>query len=151
MAHCDPDPGADTLVGRRAERAALEEAFDAAAAGRCPVLFVGGEAGVGKSVLVDVVLTARGTRRVSVAADDRGAPAMDLLVRLVDGLGGARALTGRDGLDGTRVAAAVGAALTAHAGHEPLAVVLDDVQWSDEGSLAQLPVLARTLAPLSSW
>src|SRR6185312_3002523 len=41
------------LVGREAEVAALEEAFEEALAGRCRGVLVGGAAGVGKTALVD--------------------------------------------------------------------------------------------------
>ncbi|HEX4978507.1 MAG TPA: AAA family ATPase [Acidimicrobiales bacterium] len=66
------------LVGRSRERDTLEQALTAACAGRGQVVFVVGEAGIGKSRLV---------REVSVTAQQRGCPI--LRGRAVPGSGGA--------------------------------------------------------------
>ena len=51
-------PAPDALVGRTAERALLKAAYERAAAGQRQVVFVTGEAGIGKSRLVDAFLAA---------------------------------------------------------------------------------------------
>lgn len=51
-------PAPDAFVGRAAERALLKAAYERAAAGQRQVVFVTGEAGIGKSRLVDAFLAA---------------------------------------------------------------------------------------------
>ena len=53
-----PLPAPDALVGRAVERALLMDAYERAAAGQRQLVFVSGEAGIGKSRLVEAFLAA---------------------------------------------------------------------------------------------
>ncbi|MGH9152369.1 MAG: AAA family ATPase, partial [Acidimicrobiales bacterium] len=68
-----------TLVGRAAELAAVDAALGAALEGRTTTLLVAGEAGIGKTRLLEQVARLAGARAVPVlwgrATDDDGAPA----------------------------------------------------------------------------
>jgi predicted ATPase len=95
-------PGRRPTVGRSEERAALRAGFDAAAVGRGLILCVTGEAGLGKTTLVEDFLgeLAAGARPCSIArgrCSERLAgaeaylPVLEALHGLLDGPGGASA------------------------------------------------------------
>jgi tetratricopeptide (TPR) repeat protein len=58
----DPRRAVRPLIGRDAERAELLKRLDAAAAGQGSVVFIGGEAGIGKTRLIEELATAARTR-----------------------------------------------------------------------------------------
>ncbi len=129
------------IVGRARERASLLAAIDAASGGRPQLVFVSGEAGIGKTTLVDDVArhVATGGRRVVRGSAD----ALD-----VDGFAlwaGPRRQLGLTAIGDDRwdVLDAVAEALDSAA---PLLVVLEDVHWADDESLwllGQLPSFVR--------
>lgn len=62
-----PRPAALAIVGREQERAALDLALDRAAAGERRIVFVSGEAGIGKTAVIDrFVADALGAKRACV-------------------------------------------------------------------------------------
>ena len=151
------------LVGREAQVEALQEFLHGAAAGRPPVMLVAGEAGVGKTALVDHVLARAGqpVRRgwaagrksavyealaqvLTPAASGQpmgpGGPEHELAL-VLPGLGPPSAQASRSAL-----AAAVGAALARMAGPGRLAVFLDDLHWADDATLDLLPALAGAIS-----
>ena len=67
MSHPEPRAATRTLVGREAPLAELRTALDGARAGRRQVVFVTGEAGIGKTSLVDAFLDEVGRSRVWIA------------------------------------------------------------------------------------
>ncbi|OFW00534.1 MAG: hypothetical protein A3I61_12300 [Acidobacteria bacterium RIFCSPLOWO2_02_FULL_68_18] len=96
-AQAEPPPEAGPIVGREAEIAQLDEWFTHAAGGRRHVAFVRGEAGLGKTALVDLLLSRPTTQRVKVGrgqcVEQHGPgeaylPLFDALGRLCRGRGG---------------------------------------------------------------
>lgn len=163
------------FIGRVAERAALAEALDRAAAGQPHVVLIAGEAGVGKSRLLTEVSTlaaASGSTTVSGHCIDLAigtfpyAPFVDV-VRDLQHVGvtaslplATRAELGRlvpelaaEGGSGSipqlgdqgRLFAAVRDAIAAAAITEPLVVVLEDLHWADPSTLDLVTYLARSM------
>ncbi|MCU7725076.1 AAA family ATPase [Actinoplanes sp. KI2] len=146
------------LVGRVAEVVALDELRAAAERGSGAVALLTGEAGIGKTAVVEEAVSRAAAAGVTVltgrADPDEGAPAFWPWLRLldsdVDGLSPSLlALTD----EGEPAAAArfrairdVLAALTAAAARTPLVLVLEDLHWADPSSLALLAALAREVS-----
>jgi hypothetical protein len=150
------------LLDRLTERAALGQLLAAARGGRGAVLGVRGEAGVGKTALVeDAVAAAAGMRIARVAGVESEmelacAALQQLCAPLLGGLG---RLPGpqREALGvvfGLRAGAApdrlvVGLAalslLAEAALQQPVLCVIDDAQWLDRASAQALGVVARRL------
>lgn len=133
-----------------------------ARAGRSSVLAVVGEAGIGKSVILDAaaaealdlqVLRARGiqseTRIPFAALYELLRPALDHLDRLAvpqrEALEGALALRPATAQDRFAVGAATLSLLAAHAEESPLLVLIDDAQWIDGSSADALRFAFRRL------
>jgi len=157
------------LVGRQAERARLEEALDRARLGDGSLVLIAGEAGVGKTRLVEELAAQPGVRALwGRAVHDAAAPYSPIVAALrshlrsiPDGLDGCGALKphlalilpelGEPADAGGRATLfeAVRWAFAQAAAEQPLLVVLDDLQWSDDATLELLPALADALAGLS--
>ncbi|HET9016531.1 MAG TPA: AAA family ATPase, partial [Thermomicrobiaceae bacterium] len=146
------------LVGRERERALLCAQLDAMLAGHGGLVLVGGEAGIGKTTLVE---------DLAIQAEEAGClvlwgHAYDLtvtppygpwieVVRRYQASGREPAFPGF--LDDPEALAALGtqerlftavtAFFAAVASRQPQVVVLDDLHWADPGSLDLLRVLAR--------
>ena len=160
------------VVGRPAELAAIEDGINAAAGGRLSAVAVEGEPGIGKTRLLLAareIAVARGFLTVAVGADEElrgpfllarsilGAPEVGEAVAGTDSeaaiVAAAQALGGRDdpafaGLSADQrllrsfdLATMAVRALTAG---QPLALLIDDMQWSDEDSLRLLRYVIRT-------
>ncbi|TFV99839.1 ATP-binding protein [Leifsonia flava] len=151
------------LLGRAAERQAIERLLAGARVGDGGALVITGDPGIGKSALLDAV---RSTTAGMLVITVRGAEAEhevpfaglhqlcaplsglipDLAAPQADALGVALAL--RDGPAPGRFA--VGAALlgllTRAAEDTPLAVVIDDAQHLDESSASAIAFVARRLS-----
>lgn len=182
-----------TVIGRSAERRAMAEAAEAAAAGRRATILLEGESGIGKSCLLEELLAAWvGAGRAGYSAEcssgessahlaawrpliqaicgiDEGAPPQAQQARLEaclamapPGLRGAAPLLARAlGVAGPRrefaqplaaaeareLVALAAALIAAHAGEAPLLIVLEDIHWADETSLALAAALARDGPP----
>ena len=156
------------LVGRRHERRRLEEALQQARLGCGSLVLVAGDAGVGKSRLVDhvsgesgarvlwgrarqgaatpygpVVSALRSLLRVDVRGLDGCGPLRDHLALILPELGEPAAESDRPTLF-----EAVRGAMGHLAREETAVVVLDDLQWSDEATLELLPALAESVSEL---
>ena len=157
----------EVLIDRDAERAALEEVLEEAVTGRGTLMLVAGDAGVGKTRLVEevagaadarflrgtsnsrefaygpVISALRGYRRsVPDGLADCG-PLRPHLALLLPELGDAV-----DETDRATVFEAVRCALVSVCRDEPAVMLLDDLQWSDDTTLELLAVLAGSLREL---
>lgn len=152
----------DMLHGRDAEAAAIGALLDGARGGRSGVLVLYGDAGIGKSALLDhAVAAAAGMAVLRSAGVEFEAElpyaGLQLLLRKAMGSLDAlpapqqRALRTAFGLsaDGAAEPMFVGLAvlslLAEHAGDGPLVCVVDDAQWLDRASVDALVFAARRL------
>ncbi|WP_073502429.1 helix-turn-helix transcriptional regulator [Actinacidiphila paucisporea] len=150
------------LHGRDGEAAALRVLLDGARAGRSGVLVLRGEAGIGKTALLDDLVAAAGGMTVvrgSGVEFEAELPfaALQLLLRpamgALDALPGPqrRALRAAFGLategagEPMFVGLAVLSLLSEYAGVGPLLCVVDDAQWLDRASTDALLFAARRL------
>jgi predicted ATPase len=167
----DVDPVAAPLRGRGPEVAALGEVLDRVAAGRPAVVLIEGEAGIGKTRLLDAALEDARARGMQVArgraeeleqhrpfglvaaafgcvrssADPRRAAIADLLASHA-GDRGPVTVTSDPGLR-FRVVDAFTDLVEALGLAGPLVIGLDDLQWADPSSLLTLAALARRARP----
>jgi DNA-binding CsgD family transcriptional regulator len=150
------------LIGRDAERARLQELLVDARDGRSSVLVVSGEAGVGKTALLDdAARRADGMRVVRVVGVESEAtmpfgtlfdvcrPFLgsigDLPDRQRQALEGALAMGPAAESDRFAIGAATLTLLAADARETPLLLVIDDAQWLDDASAASLSFALRRL------
>jgi DNA-binding NarL/FixJ family response regulator len=161
-------PGRQPLYGRDAELTVLRAALDEAVAGRGRLVLVGGEAGIGKTSLVQALAaeaTAAGVAVLAGGCDDLGTtppygpwiellrayepdddPARTDLPPLPPGLANADVfgtLSGQDALFGQAHAFVVEVAE-----RRPLLLILEDQHWADQASLDLLRFLGRHLATI---
>ena len=153
---------AQALRGRDGEQAALDRLLDEVRAGDSRVLVLRGEAGVGKTVLLDYVQEhASGCRVVRAAGVESEmelafavlhqlfAPLLTSLARLPDPQSGA--LSTAFGLgtgtapDRYTVGLAALGLLSEVAEERPLVCLVDDAQWLDRASAQALAFVARRL------
>ncbi|MGH9649674.1 MAG: ATP-binding protein, partial [Terriglobales bacterium] len=163
--------GRAPIVGREAERTTIVDELEAVAARTLRVVSVEGEAGIGKTSLLEVAAQearSRGFGVVIVGADEelRGpfillrtllvstsmerladeASAREMLEQARDVLWGRQQIPG--GLSPSeqmlRVYDMATVALRSVASAHPLALLFDDIQWADEDSLKLIRYLVRT-------
>ncbi len=156
------DLGVPGLLGRRAERAALDRLLERARGGRSAVLVVCGEPGIGKTALLDYAAgRASGFRVVRAWGVESEMelpyaglhqlclPLLDRLEKLPgpqrDALQVAFGL--REGRPSERflVGLAILSLLSGSAEDQPLACLVDDAQWLDHSSVQALAFAARRL------
>jgi DNA-binding CsgD family transcriptional regulator len=150
------------LLGRRSECAALDELVASVRAGPSRALVLRGEAGVGKSALLEYLVQRASRCSIARAAGVESemelafaglhqlcAPFVDRLERLPgpqrDALGTAFGLRDGDAPDRFLVGLAVLSLLSDVAEERPLVCVLDDAQWLDGASAQALAFVARRL------
>ncbi|MGO9753888.1 MAG: ATP-binding protein [Solirubrobacteraceae bacterium] len=157
------EPGLSAgLAGREPERAAIERLLAGAVAGQSGVLVLRGEAGIGKSALLEV--SRRGAAGMTVLEVTGVETESDLafaglfgLLRPVLAFAGelpavqAAALEGALGLassadpDRFLVSAAALGLIAAAAEHQPVVCVVDDAHWLDTPSADAMVFVARRL------
>jgi DNA-binding CsgD family transcriptional regulator len=150
------------LQGRRTECAALDRLLETARGGHSGVLVVRGEAGIGKSALLEYTLEAASEFHVTKAAGVESemelpfaglhqlcATLLDRLDRLPppqrDALGTAFGLTSGTRPDRFLVGLAFLSLLSDASDQEPLLGLIDDAQWLDQSSAQVLAFVARRL------
>jgi DNA-binding CsgD family transcriptional regulator len=142
------------LLEREEALAALGRVIEELTNGRAACLFLSGEAGLGKTTLLDFAghLAEPAIRvvRCRASAMDIDVP-FGLVAQLLEPLAG-RPLTDRPEADPAEARAAVLARtrslFEATTKDAPLLLLLDDIHWLDADSLAMLPVLVRLSTPL---
>jgi predicted ATPase len=153
------------LLGRRAQRVAIEHLLDQAQAGRSGALVVRGEAGIGKTAILEYtrdVAIASGFRveySAGVEAESQFAfaalhqlcaPLLDWVGVLSEpqqaALGVALGLRGGAAPDRFLVGLATLNLLAEVAEEGPLLCLVDDAQWLDEASAQLLAFVARRVA-----
>ena len=149
-------------MGRDVERAQLRELLADAREGRSRVLVVRGEAGVGKTALLDDAVEAASGMQVVRAVGVESETTMpfgalfdvcrsflgsigDLPDRQRRALEGALALGPATEGDRFAIGAATLSLLASDAREAPLLVVIDDAQWLDDASAASLAFALRRL------
>src|SRR5215475_9253533 len=154
--------GPEMLLDRHAERAVLDKLLDAARGGRSGVLVVRGEAGVGKTALLDyAVQSAAGMRIARLAGVESEMelsfaalqqcclPILDLVERLPDpqrdALGVAFGLRAGQAPDPFLVGLAALSLLSETVKDQPLLCVIDDAQWLDRASAQAVGFVARRM------
>ncbi|MFE2088609.1 AAA family ATPase [Streptomyces sp. NPDC059460] len=151
--------GRSELIGRRRESETVNLLVEGVRAGRGGALVVRGEAGIGKSALLDSVRTVPGVRVLRVggvefetelafaAVHQLCAPTLDGLGKLpapqLEALSAAFGLGGEGVPDRFRVGLAVLGLLSETAAKQPLLCVVDDAQWLDQASAQTLAFAAR--------
>jgi DNA-binding CsgD family transcriptional regulator len=150
------------LIGRAAERRQIDSLLDAARQGTSGALLLEGEAGVGKSALLQYATDQAGglhvlaTRGVESESEIPFSGLFDLLRPILSlrkripvpqaaALAGALALGPPLAGDPFAIFAATFSLLVAAADQQPLLAIVDDVQWLDVGSTAALLFCARRL------
>lgn len=155
------------LVGRRAERAAIDALVEGAERGTGAALLVTGEPGIGKTSLledaVERLAAGAAVLRAAGRESDVDLPFAGLASLLLPAerqfralpLPQARALRralgleeAGDAVDRLSVGVATLGVLAGLAGQRPVLIVVDDLQWFDEPSRATILFAARRLAPL---
>jgi DNA-binding CsgD family transcriptional regulator len=159
MASDSPHRG---LLGRSGETTTLDRLLEAVRAGESRALAIRGDAGVGKTALLEYVAEHAMGCRVARAAGVQAemelafaglhqlcAPMLDRLERLPgpqrDALGAAFGLTTGHAPDRFLVGLAVLSLLAEVAEERPLVCLIDDVQWLDRASAQALAFVARRL------
>jgi DNA-binding CsgD family transcriptional regulator len=154
-------PG-ELLLGRRGEREVLDRLLDGVRGGQSRVLVMTGEAGVGKTALLEYAISSASGFRVAravgiesemeltfAALQQLCAPMLDRLARLPgpqqDALRVAFGLSSGDAPDRFLVGLAVLSLLSTVAEDQPLLCVVDDAQWLDGASAQALAFVARRL------
>jgi len=142
-------PQLDLFVGRDAEFARVAEVVTRAKAGQPWLVAIEGEPGMGKTTLARRCLAAASGLRVLSARADQAETDLDfgLADQLLRSARGAVPAAGTDPADssfavGARLLQAVGELQAAGA----VAVVVDDVQWADRGSVEALTFMLRRLS-----
>jgi DNA-binding CsgD family transcriptional regulator len=150
------------LFGRQGERAILDGLVVGARAGKSQVLVVRGEAGIGKTALLDYLETNAGGCRIARSAGAEAemelayaglhqicGPFLDRLDRLPEpqriAISTAFGLITGDAPDRFMVGLAVLDLLAERSEEQPLICLVDDAQWLDEVSAQALAFVARRL------
>ncbi|MGH8922158.1 MAG: AAA family ATPase [Actinomycetes bacterium] len=137
------------ILERDAELSALADAVQAAAEGAGSVVLVSGEAGIGKSSLVEAVraqLPAEGRMFVGYCDDLATPRTLGPFRDLVGMVGAELSRAVMDGGDRDRLLSALRAELDWP--DHPAVLVVEDVHWADDATLDALRFLIRRIAGL---
>jgi DNA-binding CsgD family transcriptional regulator/tetratricopeptide (TPR) repeat protein len=148
-----PPPARRPLVGRSGELHRLQAALERAVDHRPGGMLMGGEAGIGKTRLLDELADlarARGALVLAGQCVDLEAAAIPLLP-ITDALAPLADEAGEDlwaaargaPMGAQRVLAAHAELLQQRSAHTPVLLVVDDLQWADRSTLALLTFVLR--------
>jgi predicted ATPase len=163
--HAMPD-----VIGRDAELACLHTAMQQAANGARQIVFITGESGIGKSALIDAFRGRVESTQQAAAALGQCVPGFagkqdyypladafrcgseaspdSAICRILRKQASSPATTDSDADAGASpVPGELCAALEDMAREKPLVVILEDLEWSDDSTLAVLSALARRRGP----
>lgn len=156
-----PAPGDQRLVGRERERAAVRRALDTTAGGRGALLVFHGPSGSGKSLLLRTAAEQAARRGMTVATArlarlDQHSAMAPLLTALSAGQRPVISAVQVESLAAfadrpthwSRLIELLHRLIERHAADCPLVIVLDDLQWADQLTLAALETLLPRLAEL---
>ena len=146
---CDnPGVSGGAILERERELEALGAAAREAGAGDGSVVLIVGEAGIGKSSLVDAVgsVLPAGTRLLIGYCDDLATPRVLGPLRDLTGSVGSALTRALEAGDRSRVSDALRAELDRP--EQPTVLVVEDVHWADEATLDVLRFLVRRIASL---
>ncbi|QNN51843.1 ATP-binding protein [Nocardioides mesophilus] len=133
------------LLEREAQLAALSEYADDARAGRGRLVLVAGEAGIGKTALVETFQRSVGLRTLHGACDGLFTPrALGPLFDVATEAGGALL----DACRAERPREELFATLLVTLAEQPTVVVLEDLHWADEATLDLVRHVGRRLKDL---
>ena len=147
----------EPLIGRHKAVAALTEALEHALRGEVTVALVSGEAGIGKTRLLEELTRLASARGVPVAwgraTDEDGAPAYWPWQQVSDAVPALCEIGELDELRGLSLDAAkrfelfesFGRFIARAAAADGLVIVLDDLHWADAGTLVQLTHVIKHL------
>ncbi|HEY6234800.1 MAG TPA: AAA family ATPase [Candidatus Elarobacter sp.] len=145
------------FIGRERELGALSDLARRAAAGEGAVAFVAGDAGAGKTRLIDELCRhlPRGMHSYRAACLEYAPSPMGPIAEILAALDGERAVsaegaalaapTGDDPVDKRRLFERVAATLRAAGSARPLVAIVDDAHWADTVTLDLLQFLVATL------
>jgi ATP/maltotriose-dependent transcriptional regulator MalT len=134
--------GTTELIERAALMASLDRAYAEAREGAGALVFLGGEAGVGKTTLAHRFAELSPAAVLWGACDPLATPRpLGPLLDVAEQTPGPLAAA----IEADATPYEVAAALTAGAREAPLVVVLEDVHWADEATLDVLRVLGRRI------
>ena len=151
------------IIGRQLQKTGLTELFEKTRNGQGTIALIAGEAGMGKTLLAEEMLSASGLsfytgrttegvtlpygpvtgvlrdylRRTNTQSIDCG-PLTQYLACLLPELG-----TGKAQPDAETLVETLIAALSAIADREPAAIFFDDLHWADDATLYMLPLIAE--------
>jgi DNA-binding CsgD family transcriptional regulator/tetratricopeptide (TPR) repeat protein len=137
------------MLEREAELSVLADAVQAAATGRGSVVLVFGEAGIGKSSLVEALrarLPAEGRMFVGYCDDLATPRTLGPFRDLVGSVGAELSSAVTDGHDRDRLLSALRAELDWR--EHPAVLVIEDVHWADDATLDALRYLIRRIGDL---
>ncbi len=133
------------LIERERALEILDDAFASALEGSGQLVVIGGEAGVGKTILVSHFCAEQQARVLWGTCDALFTPRpLGPLLDVADVLGGSLEATASAGALPHDVARE----LTRELEREPTVLVLDDLHWADEATLDVLTLLGRRIARL---
>jgi DNA-binding SARP family transcriptional activator len=141
-----PRPAREILVGRRRELDRLEHAARAGLAGGGALLLVEGEGSIGKTTLLDALVSRLdGARlgRAQCTAAESSLPYVPLVSAIRSAIGDDERLTAFATDEQAPRLALLETLAALLREHAPLALVLDDVDRADEGTIAALAYLHR--------
>ena len=147
------DGSTPRMVGRQRELATLTAALESASAGRGAMVLVGGDAGIGKTTLVDEAVRTGAASGFQVITgycfDVENAPAYGVWRDAFSGIFPTQAADGGPQQDGaSSLFADIEEFTLQSARRAPLLIVLEDLHWADRASLDLLRSIARKIVPL---